>query len=193
MDYPIGDTNKLFTPKGLSELGLLGLKLPLYVGNYKGGRNESFMYGFNDSFPVFDYDLKGAYTTAMAALGTPNYEGCKVLSESECLELTNTSKDALDYDWLVWSYTVFRVEFQFPDDTRYPSIPCNIDATITVYPLAGEAILTGVEYYLARQQGCAIKILECFRIPFVGENAVVSEQEKVNGVKNSSDNRVAAG
>jgi hypothetical protein len=41
----IGDTSNGMTPKGLNILQSAGLYLPLYIGNYKGGRNESFMYG----------------------------------------------------------------------------------------------------------------------------------------------------
>jgi len=33
------------TPHGLFETAEVGLKLPLYIANYKGGRNECFMYG----------------------------------------------------------------------------------------------------------------------------------------------------
>lgn len=33
------------TPKGLSRLKSLGLKMNHYIANYKGGRNESYMYG----------------------------------------------------------------------------------------------------------------------------------------------------
>jgi len=167
-EYTMGDTGKLFTPKGLSEIGIVGLKLPLYISNYKGGRNESFMYGINDGFHIYDYDLKGAYTTAMAAMGSPNYSLAYSYTDEQCDKLRRTAKEKLDFGELVWSYTVFRVVFKFPEGTRYPSIPCNIDPTITVYPLAGEAVITGSEYYLARLQGCDIEISEGFSIPFVG-------------------------
>lgn len=33
------------TPKGLFAGGDVGLHMSYYIGNYKGGRNESFMYG----------------------------------------------------------------------------------------------------------------------------------------------------
>jgi hypothetical protein len=33
------------TPKGIFSLGNVGLFINNYLGNYKGGRNESFMLG----------------------------------------------------------------------------------------------------------------------------------------------------
>jgi hypothetical protein len=33
------------TPKGLFKTGEIGSALSMYISNYKGGRNESFMYG----------------------------------------------------------------------------------------------------------------------------------------------------
>jgi len=33
------------TPKGLQATSGVGLHLSNYIANYKGGRNESFMYG----------------------------------------------------------------------------------------------------------------------------------------------------
>lgn len=46
--YLIGDTASLQTPKGLFSSGSMGLKIGYFIGNYKGGRNECFMYGCDD-------------------------------------------------------------------------------------------------------------------------------------------------
>jgi nitrogen regulatory protein PII-like uncharacterized protein len=35
------------TPKGLNILKDVGIKTSLYIANYRGGRNESFMYGYD--------------------------------------------------------------------------------------------------------------------------------------------------
>jgi len=43
--YLLGDVSTTITPKGLNVINKIGLVLPLYTGNYKGGRNECFMYG----------------------------------------------------------------------------------------------------------------------------------------------------
>jgi hypothetical protein len=45
--YPIGDVATTITPKGLNAVKQIGLILPYYIANYKGGRNECFMYGID--------------------------------------------------------------------------------------------------------------------------------------------------
>lgn len=49
-EYLISNSASTQTPRGLFFVGDVGLKFSLYIANYKGGRNESFMYGVNDSF-----------------------------------------------------------------------------------------------------------------------------------------------
>lgn len=41
----IGDAASVQTPQGLRATSDVGLKLSYYIANYKGGRNESFMFG----------------------------------------------------------------------------------------------------------------------------------------------------
>jgi hypothetical protein len=43
--YLVGDTHKVYTPQGLDKWKNVGLILGHFIGNYKGGRNESYMYG----------------------------------------------------------------------------------------------------------------------------------------------------
>lgn len=62
-------------------------------------------------------------------------------------------------------YLIVNTNFQFPEETKYPSIPCYIDKSATVYPLAGSALLTGPEYLLARNQKCWFNIKSAFYIP----------------------------
>jgi hypothetical protein len=48
----LGDVSKTMTPKGLQAIGEIGFVLPFYIANYKGGRNECFMYGIDKSVDV---------------------------------------------------------------------------------------------------------------------------------------------
>ena len=45
--YQLGDVSKTITPKGLNAVKSVGLVLPFFIANYKGGRNECFMYGID--------------------------------------------------------------------------------------------------------------------------------------------------
>lgn len=145
------------------------MKLGLYISSYKGGRNESFMYGINTNTVWYDYDLISAYTTVLAGAGHPDYKHAITLDASDLKELSNEE--------ILNSYMVINCTFKFPDTVKYPSIPCYVDETTTVYPLSGSAILTGPEYILARNQACDIFIKEVYKVPF--KKSVDSETKVV--------------
>lgn len=159
--YLLSDVSTSLTPKGLSVMKDIGLKSTMYIASYRGGRNESFMYGYELSEKLwFDYDLVSAYTTGMAALGTPDYlKGHKI-----------SNVDSLNFHDLFNSYTVLNVDFEFKSDTKYPCIPVSIDENTTVYPLSGSAIITGLDYLSASNQGCKIIVRDGYRVPFVKED-----------------------
>lgn len=93
----------------------------------------------------------------MAHLSLPNYQGGKLIS-LEDLE-SRTSEELLN------GYYSINGTFTFPSSVKYPSIPCYIDSTATVYPLQGKSILTGPEYLLAKNQGAEVKVKSVFYIP----------------------------
>jgi len=72
--------------------------------------------------------------------------------------------------------------FKIPAKVKYPSIPCFVDETTTVYPLEGSCMLTGPEYIVAKNQGCDIKIKSAFYIP-----PTEKPQPKVKVKKGCSD------
>jgi len=46
--YLLGDSSATQTPKGLLTTSQTGLKIAYYIANYKGGRNECYMYGVDE-------------------------------------------------------------------------------------------------------------------------------------------------
>jgi len=67
----VKDLAKLNTPIGIELSGDLHEYIDYFLGSYHGGRNESYVYGMiNGRFR--DYDLPGAYPTAMAMLDYPD-------------------------------------------------------------------------------------------------------------------------
>lgn len=133
-----------------------------YLGNYKGGRNESFMYGIDKKTYWYDYDLISAYTTVMYALGHPVYGQYKRLGIDELNKRYKETPESL-----IFSYIIVKGSFEFPETVNYPSIPVYADDVTTVYPLSGECNLTGSEYVLARNQGCEIKVDSVVEVPFL--------------------------
>lgn len=73
--------------------------------------------------------------------------------------------------------------FSFPSDVKYPSIPCYIDKTTTVYPLSGNGFLTGPEYILALNQGCKINIKSAFYIHPKTTNKIINKEKVVEIIK----------
>jgi hypothetical protein len=145
------------TPKGLNVINKIGFVLPFYTANYKGGRNECFMFGVDRCNEWFDYDLTSAYTTVMSMAGHPEYEKCKRLKTSELLSLSPQE--------ILYNYLILYADFEFPETTKYPSIACYVDENCTVYPLKGSCVLTGAEYLLAINQGCKFVFKEIYITP----------------------------
>lgn len=81
--YLLGDASRTQTPLGLYATEGVGLKLPLFISSYKGGRNESFMYGVNTDKIWYDYDLVSAYTTVLAGAGHPKYKRAHPVDRSD--------------------------------------------------------------------------------------------------------------
>lgn len=116
------------------------------------------MFGIDRDILCYDYDLTSAYTTVMSLAGHPEYENCSRLTVAE---LNKMSKEEILY-----SYLIINAEFEFPANTKYPSIPCYVDENCTVYPLSGSCVLTGSEYLLAKSQNCRFKISDIYCTPF---------------------------
>lgn len=97
----------------------------------------------------------------MAFLGDPDYLNYRKLSTDDL--------KTLDTESLLSSYTILKVDFEFPDAVKYPSIACYVDKTCTVYPLRGSSYITGFEYLTALSMGCQFTIHDGVYIPFSRE------------------------
>jgi hypothetical protein len=108
----------------------------------------------------------------MSLLGDPDYKKLKLLTENDLMKMTD--------DDILYSYIIIKTDFEFNPDIKYPSIPCFLDSDLSVYPLKGNAILTGSEYILARNMGCHFTIGVIYHIPFktvmVNDKKVLSYQ-----------------
>jgi hypothetical protein len=93
----------------------------------------------------------------MSMAGHPEYEKCRRLSVTEL--------NALRKEEILYNYLIIHADFEFPAETKYPSIPCYVDENCTVYPLTGNCVITGAEYLLALSQKCVLKIHEIFLTP----------------------------
>jgi hypothetical protein len=131
----------------------------LMADAFHGGRNEAYsvgLYGPEDSagLDYTDIDLSGAYTCALAfarEIDWDNVEGTKELDPLATLD----------------AMTFATVDFKFPKDTRFPSLPVEGDGYGLIFPLSGTASVTGPELVVARNQGAEIIVRAGVRLNFL--------------------------
>jgi len=136
-NYPLGDSQKSYTPRGITSLGFAGETVNFFTGAFRGGRNECFVYGIDKHTNWYDYDLTSCYSTVMSLCGDPDYSKSGFVNPRTPLDKFQNS------------YSAVRVKFKLPKSINYPPLPINLDSNITVYPLEGEGLVTGIEYLTA--------------------------------------------
>ena len=158
----IKDIPKIMTPSGVELSNDLHEYIDYFLGSYHGGRNESYIYGIVKG-EFYDYDLPGAYPTAMAMLDYPDWNSKKMIGckkgEDFLLE-EGVSR-------ILRSYTSLKIKFVFPSNVRFPNLPVRLDFSSIIFPLSGETFCTGHEFVLAMKLGCRIQIVDGVIIPFV--------------------------
>ena len=121
---------------------------------YHGGRREGYYFGPTPLDNFTDYDLAGAYTTAMAALGVPDYDGIRHTHDVE-----DFRPDQLGYAL---------VRFQFPPGTRFPCLLVRTQHGL-IFPLSGETTIPAPEIDLARRMGAQLEIRRGIIVPWQSE------------------------
>lgn len=111
---------------------------------YHGGRNEQYIFGAGEPGDWTDYDLCGAYTTAMALIQTPLWTEVRLARH-----LDEFKPEVMGYA---------HVRFQFPDGTRFPCLPVRPPSGI-VFPLKGESYCCAPEIHLATTMGAHLELV----------------------------------
>lgn len=143
------------------------------VETYHGGRNEQFWFGpcFEDNW--IDYDLSGAYPTAMSLIGMPDWNN--IIHTTRLKDFTPTSLGCA------------LVEFEFPKNTRYPSLPVRTPYGL-IFPLKGLSYCGSPELIVARNLGAKLKIINGLIIPTNRDLSIFGEF-----IKFCTNRRVEAG
>ena len=103
----------------------------LAIKAYHGGRNECFLFGFLDE-TFTDYDLEGAYSTALAAVKEPDFDNLLETKNPDDFHL-----DQMGYALVSW---------KFPQSTRFPCLfKRDPKGHGLIYLLEGEEYLTSPE------------------------------------------------
>jgi len=134
---------------------------PFVIMTYHGGRNECFYGGPTDVSDWFDYDLAGAYTTGLVDLRQIDYRGMR------------HTTDPQEFVGHVLGFAM--VEFEFPSDCRFPSLPVEMGIKGLYFPLAGTSYCTAPEIEVALNQGCKIKVQHGIVFPWIDGDQRVFE------------------
>lgn len=121
-----------------------------FINNtYFGGRNESFFIGYTqdynelkDKYLYIDLDFSGAYPTGISSIP-------RVLSNA--IEVVNTNE--MIHDWYkrakeneaIAIVGFADIEFIFPTNISFPSIPIKHQQYGLIYPSSGNSLITAVE------------------------------------------------
>lgn len=127
---------------------------------FHGGRNEQFWFGpsFEDNWT--DYDLSGAYPTAMALIGKPDWKKIRVTNQVE--------------DFTPTSLGVAAIQFSFPKHIRFPTFPVRTENGL-IFPRSGYTTCASPEIYLAKALGAEIIIRHGVIVPTVPSFRIFGE------------------
>jgi hypothetical protein len=126
---------------------------PFVASCYSGGRNECYAFGPSTIGVWNDFDLAGAYTTGLVDLRHIDYENFRF------------TRDLNDFIGHVLGFAY--VEFSFPENTKFPSLPVRGSNDGLFYPLNGFSYCTAPEIEVALNLGCKIQIRHGVIIPWL--------------------------
>jgi DNA polymerase type B, organellar and viral len=121
---------------------------------FHGGRAEQMWFGPSDADEFADYDLAAAYPTAMAMLAEPMWDSIRPTTDLADLRLGKFSFACVD--------------FEFPDDVRYPVLPVRTENGL-IHPLKGRSYCCSPEIEVALELGASIKICHAVTIDTTDE------------------------
>lgn len=120
--------------------------------SYYGGRNEGFLLGIHHAENGwYDYDLAGAYPSAMCLIPDPDYSVPATTIQGAI------GPRMLRYDSLFFGY----IRFEFPKGTPFPCLPIrDKEGRGLIYPLKGDTWASAPEIVLALHLGAKIELVQ---------------------------------
>jgi hypothetical protein len=140
---------------------------------YHGGRNEAYFFGFTELGLWNDFDLRAAYTTAMASIRVPDYESLHVTTDLN--------------DFKIDELGLAHVNFKFPKDTLFPCLPVRTDNGL-LFPLEGTSYVASPEILLALDMGANLELKTGIIVPWQSDVRLFqSFSRSIKGHRNSHD------
>jgi hypothetical protein len=141
---------------------------------YHGGRNEAFHLGHSPRHcRLYDMDAISAYTTAMALMRVPDWPSVRLTKRLDELAVVDSA------------LTFARVNFDFPQNTRFPCLPVRGGDRGLIYPRTGTAWCTGPELRVALDMGTIMTVEAGWRIEWVTDSPRPFElfTQKINAIR----------
>ena len=125
---------------------------------FYGGRNECYGHGFFNApveRPFLDFDLCGAYSTALAHMRPLDWDNIE-----QTIDISRLAS-------LERGLTCATVEFEFGPDKKLPCLPVDTGDHGLIFPITGSGTFIGPELLLARNMGARLKVLEGVFVPWI--------------------------
>jgi hypothetical protein len=133
-------------------VAVIANNMAMIANSFFGGRNECYVHGvFVGMFT--DYDLRGAYTTAMGSHRQKDWDRAR--HTTDLARVSDLETPAIAH-----------IRFKHPESVRFPVFAVPAENGL-VFPLEGETYATNWEITVARNLGCEITVLAGIVFPLV--------------------------
>ena len=133
---------------------------------YHGGRNEQYFFGPGIEAQWMDYDLSGAYPTAMSMIGKPRWSEMRERQEPDYWKHVQATDLAYFY-----------IYFEFPKSVRFPIFTVRTQNGL-LFPRTGHAYCCAPEIVAARELGCEITVIRAVELPVIKEESFLLEFQR---------------
>ncbi len=144
---------KVVTLKNKTTTEMRSFIEPFVASCYSGGRNECYAFGPSTIGVWNDFDLAGAYTTGLVDLRHIDYDNFRF------------TRDVNEFVGHVLGFAY--IEFSFPANTKFPSLPVRGSNDGLFYPLTGFSYCSAPEIEVALNLGCEIQVKHGVILPWL--------------------------
>jgi hypothetical protein len=164
-----GRPRKISTSRRVAVYPEAATALLMAASAYVGGRNEAFVFGPHHEGPYLDYDLKGAYSSAMAAIRMPDWKATR-----QTINPNDFTPEAL---------AVARIDFEFPTRVRFPVFACDAEARGLLFPRKGSTFAWAPEIAAALALGASVTVREGYVVPWMNDTRPLADFAKAQNME----------
>lgn len=143
-----------------------------------GGRNEAFVHGVFTEY-IYDFDLIGAYTTALSMLSDVDFTQLPAITQRKELKTSDITS--------ILDYVIADVSFKFPETTSFPCLPIrDAESGGLVFVLEGRTFACAPELKLALEMGAEIYAHTMYTIESKNKRSYFNVLKEFNTKRNDA-------